>query len=57
MILKQQSKWQQLIGLFGAIILPIITLGACGVKIMPTAMANFDWLPSEGGPNIIPWKS
>jgi hypothetical protein len=39
----------------GAIILSIITLGACGAKTM-TTNTTFDWLPSEGGPNNYPMK-
>ncbi len=35
----------------GTIILPIITLGACGAKTMTTATkTTFDWLPSESSP-------
>ncbi len=53
MTLKQQSKWQQVIGCFGAFILPfasLIGLSACEEK----NMTSFDWLASESSPKYYP---
>jgi hypothetical protein len=55
MTLKQQSKLQQVIGRFGAFILPfasLIGLSACEEK----NMTSFDWLASESSPKYYPME-